>query len=160
MDKDNKKIGENIKKYRKLHHYTQKELGRLIGKTESSIQKYESGVTEVPRSVLNSIASALGLHLLDLLDTASVMDWYQKRDDAAISFLNSIGCHIEFLPHSPQQTDKVSILYDDTHYIVAGSDFYNFITYLEGTTLDLMEKLVNDTFSEFVRSSVRSIDEK
>ena len=37
--KDNITIGSNIKHYRKLNKLTQKELGGLIGKTESSVQK-------------------------------------------------------------------------------------------------------------------------
>ena len=38
-------IGYNIKKHRKSHHLTQEQLGKRIGKTTSSIQKYEAGKT-------------------------------------------------------------------------------------------------------------------
>ena len=37
---NNRLIGDNIRKIRKEKHLTQKELAILIGKTESSIQKY------------------------------------------------------------------------------------------------------------------------
>ena len=140
MSKDNEKIGANIKKFRKEQRYTQKELGKLIGKTESSIQKYESGATEAPRSVLESIASALGLHLLDLLDDASAIDWFAKRDESAISFLNSIGCHIEFY-----RTDNVSLVHDGVHYIVPTDKFLCFIETLEVKTLDLIGDLVKES---------------
>ena len=48
MNKDNSKIGKSIKQFRQRRNLTQNELASLIGKTGSSIQKYESGVTEVP----------------------------------------------------------------------------------------------------------------
>lgn len=68
-------IGYYIQKQRKSMRLTQKQLGQLIGKTESSIQKYESGKTEIPRSVLEKIASVLGVHILELLDTTSSIEW-------------------------------------------------------------------------------------
>lgn len=145
MSKDNEKIGANIKKFRKEQRYTQKELGQLIGKTESSIQKYESGATEVPRSVLESIASVLGLHLLDLLDDASAMDWFAKRDRAAISFLNSIGCHVQFLPSSRYRADSISLVYDGVHYVIPTDRFFDFIERLESKALDLISDLVKYT---------------
>ena len=42
----NKTIGNNIKSYRQKKGITQKQLASLIGKTESSIQKYEAGKVE------------------------------------------------------------------------------------------------------------------
>lgn len=45
---DYKKIGLKIKENRKKLKLTQKELGEKIGKTESSIQKYEKGLTQIP----------------------------------------------------------------------------------------------------------------
>jgi len=41
---NNEKIGNNIKKWRKLKKLTQQELGEKIDKTLSSIQKYEKGL--------------------------------------------------------------------------------------------------------------------
>ena len=67
MKKDNSKIGKSIKQFRQRRNLTQNELASLIGKTGSSIQKYESGVTEVPLSVLEKIAHVLGCHVLDFL---------------------------------------------------------------------------------------------
>ena len=87
-------IGYYIQKQRKSMRLTQKQLGQLIGKTESSIQKYESGKTEIPRSVLEKIASVLGVHILVLLDTTSSIEWCNKRDDAIIALLASLGCEI------------------------------------------------------------------
>ena len=68
-------------------------IGYYIQK-QSSIQKYESGKTEIPRSVLEKIASVLGVHILELLDTTSSIEWCNKRDDAIIALLASLGCEI------------------------------------------------------------------
>lgn len=64
---NNNEIGEKIKKHRKAKKITQKELAEKIGRTESSIRKYESGATEAPFSVLGSIANALEIPLSALL---------------------------------------------------------------------------------------------
>lgn len=52
-------IGLNIKLYRKRAGLTQKQLAFKIGKTESSVRKYELGLVQVPTDVLDTIASAL-----------------------------------------------------------------------------------------------------
>ena len=93
---NNRQIGNNIRKMRKYRKLTQKQLGQLIGKTESSIQKYECGYTEVPRSVLESIAENLDIHLLDLLDDQGVTDLYDVYDTAAINYYKTIGYKIDY----------------------------------------------------------------
>lgn len=65
---NNNIVGNKIKYYRTKKGLTQKQLAESIGKTESSIQKYERGSTEVPFSVLEKIASCLDTYLLFLLD--------------------------------------------------------------------------------------------
>lgn len=65
-------IGAQIKKFRKVKGMTQQELADQINKTKSSIQKYEKGIIEMPNSVLEQIAAALGCSIRDL--TFSPMD--------------------------------------------------------------------------------------
>lgn len=64
---DNKAIGNRIKQARKSKQITQKQLANIINKTESSIQKYECGSTEVPYSVLQQIAKALDVKISKLI---------------------------------------------------------------------------------------------
>lgn len=64
---DYKKVGQNIRKYRK-GRFTQEELAEMIGKSESSIRKYEKGLVEIPNSVLELIASKLDVDFDDLID--------------------------------------------------------------------------------------------
>ena len=63
----NEKIGNNIKKWRKLKKLTQQELGLLIDKNVKSIQRYETGVNPIPIDVLSNIAKALNIGIDDLL---------------------------------------------------------------------------------------------
>lgn len=60
-------VGRNIKQARKKRHLKQKELAEIIGYTESSISKYEQGLTEIPNSVIELIAKALQVSPLQLL---------------------------------------------------------------------------------------------
>lgn len=64
---DYKKIGLKIKENRKKLKLTQKELGEKIGKTESSIQKYEKGLTQIPNDVLEKLADVFQMSVFELL---------------------------------------------------------------------------------------------
>ena len=71
-------VGKNIKKFRK-GKMTQAKLGEIIGKTESSIRKYEKGLVEIPWNVLEQIAKALNIRVYELLDES-----VDKRPDDEI----------------------------------------------------------------------------
>lgn len=60
------KIRANIKKFREDAGLTQKALADRIGKSESAIQGYESGKTDIPLSALASILKTLKISLADL----------------------------------------------------------------------------------------------
>lgn len=66
LNMNNKIIGTRIKEMRKSKKITQKQLAEILNKSESSIQKYESGEVEIPQSVLDEIAKALDTNLLYL----------------------------------------------------------------------------------------------
>lgn len=71
----NKEIGNRIKEARKGKGLTQEGLAQWIGRTKSSIQKYEAGQTEIPLSVSESIAAALGVSQAELLGIDSGPRW-------------------------------------------------------------------------------------
>lgn len=75
-------IGENIKTYRKRNGYTQTELGIKIGKSESTIRKYESGAVEPNFETLNKIASVLNISKYELLDYGEYLN--KQIDDLII----------------------------------------------------------------------------
>lgn len=68
-------VGLNIKKFRKEKKLTQMQLADLIGKHESSIRKYEKGLTDIPNEVIMKIADTLEVTPAELL---SVEDWETK----------------------------------------------------------------------------------
>lgn len=65
-------VGERIKQKRREKHLTQAQLANMIGKTESSIRKYEKNLVSIPDSVMIEIANALGttVHYLDGIEKA------------------------------------------------------------------------------------------
>lgn len=59
-------IRVNLKKFREAAGMSQKKLGALVGKGESTIQSYESGRTDIPLSALVSIMKVLNISFTDL----------------------------------------------------------------------------------------------
>lgn len=68
MTFDAEVIGKNIRKYRKNNKLTQSELAKKIGRTESSIRKYEKGIVKIPMSLLEKIAEAFDVKLSNLCE--------------------------------------------------------------------------------------------
>lgn len=64
---DSISIGLKIKELRKERRMTQQELADKIGRTESSVRKYEKGLVEIPTAVLDQIADALDTSLQYLI---------------------------------------------------------------------------------------------
>ena len=58
-------IGESIREYRKIKKYTQIQLADALGKSESTIRKWESG--NVNTNILNDIASEFGISVQELI---------------------------------------------------------------------------------------------
>ena len=96
MNLSDQEIGKKIKQYRK-GKMTQQELALKIGKTESSVRKYEKGLVTIPLDVLEEIASALGITAFDLM---GVEYWDKKYPEIAdrskeykgfIDYLDSLG---------------------------------------------------------------------
>lgn len=84
---DYKIIGDNIRKYRKQNKLTQTELGKLIGKTESSIRKYERGYVIIPLDVLDKIANVLNVPTYQIIDISKGVNSLEIIE----KFLESIG---------------------------------------------------------------------
>ncbi|KJJ65435.1 helix-turn-helix transcriptional regulator [Clostridium sp. FS41] len=91
---DNQYIGSKIKKLRKEKQLTQVQLAEKIGKTESSVRKYEKGLTEIPISVLEDIANALDttIYYLGSMDLNDMnKDFREQGNNFFISLCNSAG---------------------------------------------------------------------
>ena len=66
-----KKIGEQIRRIRTLRGYSQETLAEKIGVSYQQIQKYEKGDSELKINRLESIAEALEVPLLELININS-----------------------------------------------------------------------------------------
>lgn len=60
-------IGDNIKKYRKLKGLTQTDLSKLIEKSVSTIQKYESNSVKPDINIIKNIARELDTSMLNII---------------------------------------------------------------------------------------------
>lgn len=60
-------IGDNIKKYRKLKGFTQIDLSKLIEKSVSTIQKYESNSVKPDINTIKNIAQELDTSMLNII---------------------------------------------------------------------------------------------
>lgn len=83
-------IGENIRKYRKLKGLTQPGLGKIIGKSVSTIQKYEANAVKPDFVVLDALADALDCSLTDLLKTNNDTE----NIDYLESYIQTLGYEI------------------------------------------------------------------
>lgn len=61
-DRHQQIVGRKIKECR-IGKMSQKELGRYIGKSTSTIKKYEQGLIAIPNETLNKIASVLDINI-------------------------------------------------------------------------------------------------
>lgn len=63
-------LGQKIKAARKSAGLTQREFAKKLGKSFSTVQKYENGIVEPPLSMVPDIAKVLKITPLELMETA------------------------------------------------------------------------------------------
>ncbi len=141
---DDNKIGMNIKKYRK-GKFTQQELADKIGKTESSIRKYEKGLVTIPLDVLNKIATVLEVRVADLMGISDYLDVVEDSIEKAISFKEYLGI-LGYEVHESPYNDKWVIHVKDSDIDVYISN--EEMDTLERTTIENIDlrisKYMND----------------
>lgn len=105
-------LGNNIKKARKKYGLTQKELGRLIFKSEVTIRKYESGSYRIPIEVLLNLCKILNIDLNTLLgnDYAKYSEEFNNTIGKINSTLDKVNIEIKkFEKHRQLLDSGVSI---------------------------------------------------
>ena len=65
-------IGKNIQKHRRAQKITQKEFAKRLGKSERTIQKYESGEIIMKLDVVKEVANELNIPFQELLYPAGI----------------------------------------------------------------------------------------
>ena len=86
-----------IKEARIRAGMTQAELAERIGRTKSSVQKYEDGQTVIPISVLKLIAETLGVSLAELLDITPRPQWIPVSERLP----EKRGCYLGYVINDP-----------------------------------------------------------
>ncbi|UYB50139.1 helix-turn-helix domain-containing protein (plasmid) [Lysinibacillus capsici] len=98
-------VGSKIKEYRKKRKMTQKELAKLINKSDNTISNYETGAIAPSQEALFALARILEVKVDDFfpgtttdgyLDQA-VSNTDNEMDIADISFLNQLVNHAKTL---------------------------------------------------------------
>lgn len=119
---DDNKIGMNIKKYRK-GKFTQQELANKIGKTESSIRKYEKGLVTIPLDVLNKIATALEVKVADLMGISDYLENEEQAIHETTSFKDYLGV-LGYEVHESPYNDKwiISIKESNTDIYISDEE--------------------------------------
>jgi len=107
-------IGQSIKLHRKRAKLTQPQLAEKIGKTESSIRKYEKGLVQIPIDTVDKIAEAVGVTGFDLMG----LEYHNKKFPnigqevtglkALVDYLHSIG-YISKCTLEDEDGKKISI---------------------------------------------------
>lgn len=109
---DNKIVGSKIKQLRKDAKMTQPMLADKIGRTESSIRKYEKGVVEIPLNVLTEIAHVFKVPVVELIS---------EKDDNYLDDMD-IPCY------EPSPEERIENLLDLLGYGVAYDEKYAYVT--------------------------------
>ncbi len=66
MNEINKKIGENIKKYRQLNGLTQEELSKKLEIAPNTLSNYENGNREPSNDIISRIADIFNISIDEL----------------------------------------------------------------------------------------------
>lgn len=92
-------IGDNIKKYRNENKISQAKLSELIGKSKSSIEKYEANKVVPSIPALKDIAKALNIDVAKLTDSNNYIDFLEntiKEQEKEIAELKRFKRNIKF----------------------------------------------------------------
>ncbi|AWK50474.1 hypothetical protein DIC82_05255 [Clostridium beijerinckii] len=78
-------FSENLKRVRKQKKLTQAALGKIIGKSESTIRKYEAGNVDAPFTTICDISEKLNIPMMDLTEKH-----YNSEEEVTIDRINTI----------------------------------------------------------------------
>lgn len=79
-------IGKNIQKHRRAQKITQKEFAKRLGKSERTIQKYESGEIIMKLDVVKEVANELNIPFQELLYPAGIDNAAKKPIKQSTSY--------------------------------------------------------------------------
>lgn len=131
-------IGQKIKKRRKFVHLTQKQLAEKIGKTESSIQKYEAGKVEIPFNVLEDIAASLDAEIIDLIDDFTYLEMENNIDWERDNYLVSLGYQTD----SYDSCEFYTIKYNGYSYKIPSIEYLELLSDIDHHTHYAIDRIL------------------
>lgn len=142
-------IGENIKKYRKLNGITQIDLSKSIGKSVSTIQKYESNTVQPTLDVIEDIARVLKCEYTDI--AISEEDWSRftemdKKEEMVksindITYVNEMYITPNYISRfeGDKTFDGVTIKYKNKTFKLTEKEYYKLADrIIESVTIDVL----------------------
>ena len=86
---------EAIRRFRKNRGFTQDQLAEMVGVKRSVISKYESGTISPSYVMINKIAAALGIPVLDLVEDAGPVIGEKTVSEALeYNYLSQLDDHL------------------------------------------------------------------
>ncbi|SFM14329.1 helix-turn-helix transcriptional regulator [Pelosinus propionicus] len=78
-------IGDNIKKLRKFHDLSQKDLALIAGVSDKAVSTWESGAKEPRMGVIQKIADHFGLQKSNIIEDNGLDNIYQMHDNGRVN---------------------------------------------------------------------------
>ena len=77
---DKKKIGDNLKKFRKEYHLTQENLASILNTSHSTISSYENGKTLILTAFVYQIATRFNVSIDYLFESTKLVQYENVKD--------------------------------------------------------------------------------
>lgn len=125
-------VGENIRRIRKEKGLTQKQLGERLNITQSAIGQFENDKTSPKIETIDKIASALGVHIIDIMEQFTMEQFkttseYQKLEKLVNAQNGIIAILIDM--YGNVEDKDLEGQYGSGHYYLVGEGEKQFILY-------------------------------
>jgi transcriptional regulator with XRE-family HTH domain len=114
---DAQSLALRLKRFRQIRRLSLRQLGELTGTTASFLSQLERGVSGATTSTLMRIASALGVSISDLFDSAPRAAYLPMKRNDYPALPESFGCRKMLITRRPLQDLEVYL----GEFSVAGS---------------------------------------
>lgn len=133
-------FAQRIKKFRTLKGFTQRELANILNVSQNAVYNWENGKREPSIDMIEKIAQALDVKIVDLVDSIYMPDYakteefaemerYSNAFDGVIAILKSI--YGDVTKHEYDYDHKDRLGYGTIHYYTVGSGQNKFILHQE-----------------------------
>jgi repressor LexA len=88
-------IGKNIKRLRKIHNLSQKELAEIAGVSNKAVSTWENDIKEPRMGVIQKIADHFGISKSDIIESQDIINLQKSKGNCSkVPYLGSIAAGI------------------------------------------------------------------